>query len=402
MNTVNVLDFDLRDDAQAYGAWIDHAAEFEEEIARWHVRAYGFPPSIYDMHHAVWRITAERDRWITLRRALENTWPIRETPEPVEPEPVTPGPIEPGSPLLVARGPFHPRFYSYWSNAVVLNGETYVFAGGLDDTPQFFKINRSNQITELGPLVRYRGTTEGWYWDANGWLYIADGPRLLRVNPFTHEEQVAFDVSQGFPDSRIWQTHSSDDGRTHSATLQRTTDWQLLGTVAWRYDRLIYIPARGKLDESAITSDGRYLIIKEDNDNLIVDLDTREERRLTQDEGAVGHSDSGPHYVIGEDDAHGACVYWDLRKPLSQENRRELFRTWNMGHVSVRKGRCLVSNATEKEIALIDVSTGEYFQLVRNIHGWGGDYDSQVRANLSPCGTRACWMAGGSVYVMHV
>jgi hypothetical protein len=114
---------------------------------------------------------------------------------------------------------------------------------------------------------------------------------------------------------------------------------------------------------------------------------------LTNAAGAVGHSDCGEGIVIGEDDQHGACVLWDLRQPLLQEHRRELFKTWGLGHVSVRGTRCLLSGALWLSFVALD-GTGT---LPIAAHGMTGEgYDFQVFANLSPDGSVACFMSNAA------
>ena len=304
------------------------------------------------------------------------------------------------TPILVTAGPMQPRMYSYWPNACVIRHRTYVFAGTLDQESAFYAIYESGLVQSLGPLLPYKGTTEGWYWDAEGYVYVPDGPRLLRANPFSRlSPDVVVDISVPYPGMRLWQAHTSDDGRVHCATLQRMTDWAKVGTLIVT-DRTLYdVPAVGTLDESAVTSDGHWVVIKEDDDNRIIRVATGAERRITQIDGAVGHSDCGPSYVIGEDDAHGACVRWDLSGLLAPEDRTPLFDTWNMGHVSVRAGRCLLSNDTI--LGLVHMARGGVTPILE--HGATvTDYDSQVRANLSPCGTVATYMVAGAVYVLRL
>lgn len=315
-------------------------------------------------------------------------------PHPV-PQPSPPPPPAPraGRVTLVDRGPFHPRFYSYWANAWVgPDGATSVFAGRLDGTPALFRV-RGERVEEVAHRIPYRGTTEGWYWDAQGWISLCDGPRLRRIQPFTGEAQTVWDISGDFPDHRLWQAHSTDDGTAHSATLQRTTDWARVGTVCRDRDRLRYIPAQGSLDESQISPDGEYLLIKEDDDNRIITLATGEERRLTNAAGALGHSDLGRGFAVGENDQIGACVLLDLRTLQS----RPLFSTWHMGHVAVRGRRCLLS--TTAVLGLVDLEGGGVTTLL--VHGATvTDYDSQVRANLSPCGRRACYLVDRALYLL--
>lgn len=342
-------------------------------------------------------------------RMHQGPWPPDAAPELPPPQPLAPVPLPP-EPLTAGGGgvirvtderdgDLLNRSYSYWSQCWVSDRDSsiYVFVGHADGWPRFFRLDQTTgAITRLGPMLSYsyayQGTGEGWSWDADGWIYLCDGPLLRRVNPFTGEDLVVLDISADHPGCDLWQAHSSDDGQTHSATVRRIVDegkYPHLGTVVSRRGQQEYYPAIGELDESIITSDGAFLLIQEGNDNRIITLETRETRWLRQDEGAVGHVDVGPGFVVGEDDAHGACVLWDLRQPLTPGRRRTLFLTWNMGYVSVRAGRCLHSGDTH--LSLVNLDGSGVTPLVE--HGGGAAYDERVKANLSPCGRVACWVS---------
>jgi hypothetical protein len=333
---------------------------------------------------------------------------VVEPPRPIpEPIPPTPPPISPspGGPILdrVVRitdeqdGELLPRMYSYWSNAVILGDGIYVFAGSASGLPRFFRVSRSGEVTRLGPLLLYPGTAEGWYWDAHGWIYLLHGSELRRVHPFTGNDRVVFSIRETHPGCRLWQAHSSEDGQTHSATVEQIVEegpYPRLGTVVSRYGEQRYFAARGALDESQITPDGAFLIIKEDDDNRIITLETGEQRIIREADGAVGHSDCGPGIVVGEfsHGDYGECVLWDLRGPLTLlDHRRVLFKTWNMGHLSIRGGICLLSNA--EGLHVVDLDRGGV-RFIGN-HGMRSDgtYDTQCRANLDPTGRIACYMS---------
>jgi hypothetical protein len=352
-------------------------------------------------------ISEERAEWGTTRNAIRSikgsTAPTvgddshsargvpSTPPAPIAGEP----PRVPGRVTTVTRGPMQPRFYSYWANAwAAADGSTFVFAGGMDSQAHFFRVDGEGTVSDLGALLPFDGTTEGWYWDADGWIYIPEGPRLLRANPFTKTHQVAFDISTAWPGHRLWQVHSSADGQCHCATLQRTDDWSKVATVIAARGELWKLDAMQPLDESDIDEGGEYVVIKEGDDNRIVTVADRQERWLRDREGAVGHSGMGRGWMVGEDNINGKCVWWDLRTLT----RRDLFSTWNMGHLSVRGNRILHSDG--EKLGLLDPE-GTYRNLL-NHAARVVDYDSQVRANLSPCGTRACYMVNGAVFLLEV
>jgi len=332
--------------------------------------------------------------------------PVEPRPPAPVPEPPAPGPASSATPRVIrvtdaSDGDFVPRMYSYWPNAWIHGTAAYIFAGHVDGLPRFFKVDLSTGAVErLGPMLGFVGTTEGWYWDANGWIYLLDGTRLMRVSPFTNEARVVFDLADTHPGCILWQAHSSDDGQTHSATVKRVvTDgaYPALGTVVFRKGRQEYFPAQGELDESQVTPDGGWLVIKEDDDNRVINLDTRHTQILRDADGAVGHSDCGPHLLVGEDNIHGACVLWDLTQPLTPGRRRDLFPTWNMGYVSIRGGRCLHSGETHLSLVALDGS-GETPLIDHGVRS--NDYDARVKANLDPSGRVATYMVDGQVYLL--
>lgn len=281
------------------------------------------------------------------------------------------------------------RGYSYWSQAAVLGDRVALFCGHADGRPRFFTVHPDDRVERHGPLLGYTGTGEGWYWDASGWLFLIDGPRLRRVQPLTGDDHVVLDISHAFPGCDLWQAHSSDQGTTHSATVRRVTSdgpYQKIGTVVLHHGALLFYEARGVLDESAITSDGAYLIIKENDDNRIITLASGDERLLSDAAGALGHSDCGPGYMVGENNQIGACVFLDLATLAA----RPLFPTWNMGHVSVRAHLGLVSDATHLTLVALDGS-GVTRLLAHGMIGSG--YDFITGSNLSPCGRVAAFMS---------
>lgn len=291
-------------------------------------------------------------------------------------------------------GEFVPRQYSYWSNAWIHGRTAYVFAGHADGQPRFFKVDLvSGNVERLGPMIGFVGTTEGWSWSSDGWIYLLDGPRLRRVSPFTNEAPTVFDISDTHPGCILWQSHSSDDGQVHSATVKQIVNegaYPALGTVVFRKGRQEYFPAQGNLDESQITPDGGWLVIKENDDNRIINLDTRETQIIRDADGAVGHSDCGPHLLVGEDNIHGALVKWDLNQPLTPGRRVELLSNiWNVGHVSYRAGRCVRSSDTH--LSLVSLDGGGEVPLFAHGGDVGG-YDNQVKANLDPTGRVATYM----------
>ncbi len=285
------------------------------------------------------------------------------------------------------------RGYAYWAQSCRIGGYVYLFVGSASGSPLFFEVNEeTGAVVRKGHMLPYQGTGEGWYWTGGGDVMLCDGPRLLRVNPFTQEATVIFSIEQTHPGCRLWQAHSSDDGLTHNATVDMIVEsgpYPHIGTVVCHDGQQTYWEAIGALDESQVTPDGQYLIIKENDNNRIVTLATGEERMITDAEGAVGHSDVGRGFVVGEDNILGACVSWNL--PLLVKTA--LFPTWNMGHVAVRGTRCLLSGP--QSLSLVPLEGGAPVHLID--HGMVGEgYDFMVEGNLSPDGSVACYLSNAA------
>jgi hypothetical protein len=287
------------------------------------------------------------------------------------------------------------RKYSYWPDSrVLLDGSMLVFCGNQDGQAQFFTMRPDGTVSILGSLQSYyKGETEGWYFGADGKLYLipSGSSTLHRIDPFSGDDEVVFHISKDYPNCDIWQAHSSDDGTVHCATVRRILpdqSTQPIATVLAVGQRLRYIPAAGKLDESHLTSDGKWLIIEEDDTNRVINIATGDEKRIIDPDGALSHIDCGPGYMVGEDNINGKCWKWDL----NAWTKTALFDTWGMGHVSVRNGRCLRSS----DVALewVDLNGGGLTKILDHlmVTGPGDAYDYQVKASLDVTGTVAVYM----------
>jgi hypothetical protein len=216
--------------------------------------------------------------------------------------------------------------YSYWRNINNHAGsnDLYVFLGlsrGSGGTgPTLFKVDKTTRaVTNLGPLFPstspfYYQSGEGWYWSAtqSSKIYVTDnfGPRLYRYDVFTHQLTQVFDASTQFgADKYIWQAHSSDDDRVHSATLRDKNTYEMLGCLVYREDtaQFSWFPKTGDFDECHLDKSGRWLVSFEnvdqtgDLDNRIIDLQTGTERSILDPDGAAGHMDTGFGYMVGAD-----------------------------------------------------------------------------------------------------
>lgn len=290
------------------------------------------------------------------------------------------------------------RIYSYWSNAWI-NGDTaHVFVGH-DDGVHLYALNLNSGEVYLNRsrVLLPNGTGEGWYWDGGGRITLCDGSRLRRLSPYGDLDETIVDIAETHPGCRLWQAHSSDDGTVHSATVEQIVSdgpYVRIGTIVKRVGGIDYFQAQTTLDESQVSRDGRWLLIKEGDDNRIVDLATGSERLISDAAGALGHSDCGPAFAVGEDNQRGACTWLDF----ATLERRVLFETWNMGYVSVRGGRCLHSGETH--LNLVDLNGGGLTPLVE--HGGGTSYDERVKANLDPTGRVAFYVSQGRAFVLRL
>lgn len=389
----------MREDLQQ---WLDFAlvldSIYQQELGR---SCFSDPQAFVN-----WTYHWSRDEspdWVRDRIRESQEWVNKHggvVPEPQRPQPpVDPGePLHPpshpprlGQPIRITderEGIIPPRMYSYWSNAVVLGDYVFIFCGNADGIARFFKVHPDDTVERLPNYIGdFRGETEGWYWRPDGRLYVFNvgGDELVCVNPFNvAERQTVLKLDGKYAGGNIWQPHSSDDGRTHVATV-KDSNWRKVAMAMSVDGRMSYAPAFGDLDETHISGDGRTAIMEEDNNTRIVDVASGRERLILNQDGALAHLDCGPNYMVGEDDQIGACVNQNLETLA----RTILFNTWGMGHVSVRNGVCLLSRMEpENDICLVGLN-GEGLTPVLQ-HGMVTPanasnevkYNHQVKANM--------------------
>jgi hypothetical protein len=343
-----------------------------------------------------------------------------------------------------------PVGYSYWSNInnhagsdimlVFLGLERRAGGGG----PTLFSYNkRSGETRNLGPLFSPDSplswaTGEGWYFSATQptKLYMNDGPRMLRYDVEAHTFETVFDVSARYgSDKYVWQMHSSSDDRVHSFTLRQTGTWEMLGCVAYREqtNEAIFYAKKGSFDECQIDKSGRWLLVKEDagsiDDNVVIDLATGTQRTLLNPNGAVGHSDSGFGYMVGEDNYHpqpGAVRVWDFNlslqggEPVASPPEQGILvyqlTQWESGLGHIAHGNALPgvpinqqfvcsSNASRNNLPRVneivcyrlDGSLNAFVvapNLVDlNAGGAADDYGKLPKGNLDPTGEYFVWTA---------
>lgn len=261
--------------------------------------------------------------------------------------------------------------YSYWRNINnhVGSNTMYIFLGTNwsqgGSGPMLLSYDKTtDEVKNLGPLFAAsdplsQASGEGWYFSATQptSLYLNDGPKMVRYDVLSHQSQTIYDVSQRFGAAySIWQIHSSNDDKVHSATLRQTGNGNYLGCVVYHEDtaKYQYFPKLGSLDECNLDRSGRWLMMLEttpgggpDDDMRIFDLASGAntlsdgtdplsgsgltsaadlvkagiERRVLDKEGAVGHADMGYGYALGADNygnQRNSIMLWDFNKnPLT-------------------------------------------------------------------------------------
>ena len=262
----------------------------------------------------------------------------------------------------------YPVGYSYWRNINNHINDPYflVFLGLRESSGgsgvNLFKVDKTTDVvTKVGPLFDPEspfadGTTEGWYWSGTRptTLYLNSGPKLVRYEVNSRQFETVFDASTRFgPDCYIWQTHSSDDDRVHSATLRTISTNQDLGCIV--YDEATaefsYFAKQGAYDECHVDKSGNWLLILEnydgqlDEDNVIVELRTGRQMLLLNQQGAAGHHDLGYGYQVNLDEwanEAGATKLWSYDRPLALGGGQDLLvyqlTDWSVGAGHIAHG----------------------------------------------------------------
>jgi hypothetical protein len=222
--------------------------------------------------------------------------------------------------------------YSYWRNINnhVASADMYVFLGTDPNRggsgPILLRYNKvTDDVQNLGPLFTtgnpyYDATGEGWYFSGTQptklYTYLVGSTQLRRFDILTRtfDSEPALALA-GCPRPKvcpaaaafITQPHSSDDDRTHSATVQNDS-WQRIGCVLSQGRRYsYYAPASGYfLDECHVDKSGRWLILLETSPggsrvNRIVNLRNGHVTAIQDTAGALGHLDTGHGYAVGAD-----------------------------------------------------------------------------------------------------
>ncbi|MEX1273255.1 MAG: hypothetical protein WEC74_04925 [Gammaproteobacteria bacterium] len=290
-------------------------------------------------------------------------------------------------------------------------------------------------VKNLGPLFPQgsslsAATGEQWYFSGTlpNALYIKNGAKLARFDVIAKTTEVVFDAVAEYGTGHIiWQPHSSYDDRVHSASL-RNASYQDLGCLVHFEDtgETRFFESEGGFDECQIDKSGRYLVIRANNDNTIVDLETGKKRFIADEDGAGGHSDMGfGTYLAADNWASQANAWkvWDFRKSELTSEVVYYNKDWSPmapSHVSFSNARpdqkmaeqygC-GSTASAKitvhsnEVICFMLSPGSRDTLVvapvmtdQNASGGGDNYSRMPKGNLDVTGQYFIWtsnMGGG-------
>jgi hypothetical protein len=327
--------------------------------------------------------------------------------------------------------------YSYWRNINNHVGSDTLLAfvglraskGGTG--PTLFGYDKvTGETANLGPLFAsnsgfYFASGEGWYFSATRptTLYMNDSSRMLRYDVIARTFETVFDAASLAAGVKIWQMHSSNDDRVHSATLKDSA-YADLGCVVYREDtrQLQFYAKRGDFDECQIDASGHWLLIKQNEDalygedNRIVNLDTGAEQLLLDQNGAAGHSDVGFGNMVQADNWAALPGTTLLRGFSSLASTTLVYHTtsWatELGHVSYTNARgdvpvaqqyaCASSasatvTARSNEIVCFRLDGSLQVLVVApvmtdmNAAGGGDAYAKLPKANLDVTGQYALW-----------
>jgi hypothetical protein len=231
--------------------------------------------------------------------------------------------------------------YSYWNKINNHAGSnTMLIVVGLNRSrggagPTLFTYDKSTGETRnAGPLFDANSsfsyaTAEQWYFSRTrpNSLYLGEnGPRMLRYDVLSKAFETVFDVTSLLGGGKyLWQMHSSNDDRVHSATVKDSNTYQDLGCLVYREDthqHLFYTP-RGDYDECQIDKSGRWLVIKENVRQRLQRRQPRHQHRDGRRTGPVG-SERRRRAL-----RHGLRLHrWRGRQMGSQPVRRARLGIW--------------------------------------------------------------------------
>jgi hypothetical protein len=334
-----------------------------------------------------------------------------------------------------------PTGYSYWRTINAHAGQTTLLVlVGIDrrsggEGPTIFEVSKQTGAVEHAwPLFDSDNPlswdlAEKWYWSAQRplMLYVVRDTHLLRLNVRTGETEIAGTAPDG---CYFDQCHSSHDDQTHSATVRDRETYRVREAIAWREGGQTWsVPINpDDYDECQITADGQYLMVKGwSGANRYIELASERAWMFPYGQAALGHSDVGYGYVIGEDaNTEGVpagafrLIRLDRHQPIDgglqyHMHGWEPAMTRHVSHTNARPGPpdeqlVLMSSASQddrpraNELVLVRLNgSQEYLSVAPNLTSLsapGGNlgndpmnnrYRKHPKANLDPYGEYACF-----------
>lgn len=310
---------------------------------------------------------------------------------PKEPIVLSNTPYSSSIPKLIALG-VNPIGMSYWRNINQHKDSDLlrVFLS-VNDSLVEYTISKNNLEVLSERQLGINHTGEGCFYSAL-WpniLYIPYDDHVGYINTNTFEKGFATDLV-GY---KIWQCHSDFTEKIWSMTL-KNDNYEIIGWGVWNNGRFTKYNLKGAPDECQIDKSGQWLLIKENNYNRIIYLPTGVERIISNEGGALGHSDIGFGRAIGENDMSQYGGALD-RIDFTNGSILNIYSTgiWNMGYVSWTDApnvNCLITTPTE--LILVNTLTKEGKVICPNM-SQSDTYESRSKANLCPQGEYAVWTA---------
>lgn len=311
-------------------------------------------------------------------------------------------------------GDVRPVGYSYWRriNAHRTRPELSILVGRRGACALLVFVDKLTLATRTSELADVWGEGEQWYWDAvdPDVFYLLEGGTLLRYNIVTRSRATVCALGGGV---EMWQPNGSADGKVHSATVKRLPNYDVDSMVvaypSWQ--RIVALGAGG-FDECQIDKSGRYLLVKEGgNANRIMDLDSGLDVTVSNEGGALGHSDNAWGWAVGEDDYHalpGAFVKMDFANPIVrgpvmyhttdwQAMARHIGIAWDRPDpIGIVSSACRNNVPRANEIVKVPLDGSLQATLIApnltDLDGVGSDdYEKLPKANVDPYGEWACW-----------
>lgn len=297
-------------------------------------------------------------------------------------------------------GVVRPVGMTYWPNLSASEGRDWLWLFlSLNDHYTLYRIYKSGAVERVKDLP-FIGWGEFSYFSFRDpdLLFVPQGNRLIAHDVDSDEQYVVFDAP-----GAIRQCHSSADGQVHSMTLDGQP------AVHRRGEFMVFEP-QGEYDECDLDKSGRWFLIKEGAQNRVIDLESGEESIITDAEGALGHSDMGYGYMVGEEDqtAPGGDFrlwqfpHWDRGIVYTTGSWDE--QTRYVSHCNAKPGDAAYQQALfcsiQDEIVLAPLDGSMNRRVIcptlvdMNASGGGPDeYWKKPRAVIDPSGTCCVWTA---------